>query len=255
MRPKAPYPWAHDGPCASGITVGVGPDPGHLGSPRRDLIPILAHVSGTYFTLRRIRCHYPSGEAFIAALLPAEEQGLQVYTTERFEPGEELLCEVYFTGLPGKLMVRAVGKKWHNARPRLRVRAGGVLRCVGSEWRKLQFLRDVATGRAQFDQRRRHMRQPVLVQIRWRRAGESDMVPATISEISEVGALLLTPTPLAVGEELIVEITPPGGTRPLQVQAVIRNIDHLDGAGLEFTTRDMGGVTRLREVIRRLVDE
>ncbi len=217
-------------------------------------------VSGPSFQVpkskvRRIRCHYLSAEAFIAALLPSEEQGLQVYTTERFEPGEELLCEVFFTGLPGKMMVRAVGKKWHNARPRLRVRAGGVLRCVGSEWRKLQFLREVATDRTKFDQRRRHIRQPVLVEIRWRRQGESDFVAATISEISEVGALLLTPTRLVVGEELIIEITPPGSARPLEVQAIIRNTDHVDGAGIEFMARDMGGVTRLREVIRRLVDE
>lgn len=205
--------------------------------------------------MRRIRCHYASGEAFLAAFLGSEEQGLQVYTTDRFEPGEELLCEVFFTGLPGKLMLRAVGRKWHNARPRLRVRAGGVLRCVGSEWRKLLFLREVALGKTTFEQRRRYIRHPVLVEIRWRRPGESDMVAATISEISEVGALLLTPAALAVGDELIVEITPPGSTRPLELQAIVRNTDHPDGVGVEFMARDMGGVTRLREVIRRLVDE
>jgi len=205
--------------------------------------------------LRRIRCHYLSGEAFIAALLPTEQQGLQVYTTDRFEPGEELLCEVYFAGLPGKLMVRAIGKKWHNARPRLRVRAGGVLRCIGSEWRKLVFLREVAVGRVAFEQRRRYIRQPVLVEIRWRRQGESDLIPATITELSEVGALLLTPASLSVDEELIIEITPPGSTRALQVQAVIRNTDHVNGVGLEFMARDGGGVTRLRELIRRVVVE
>ena len=188
-------------------------------------------------------------------MLPGEEQGLQVFTTERFEPGEELLCEVFFSGLAGKLIVRAIGKKWHNARPRLRVRAGGVLRCVGSEWRKLLFLREVVAGRAHFEQRRRHTRQPVLVEVRWRSSGDSDMRRATISEISEVGALLITTTPLKVGDELIIEITPPGSARPLEVQAAIRNVDHPDGVGIEFLARDMGGVTRLREVIRRLVDE
>ena len=58
--------------------------------------------------MRRIRCHYPSGAAFTDALIASDgEQGLQVYTTESFEPGEELLCEVFFTGLAGKLVVRA----------------------------------------------------------------------------------------------------------------------------------------------------
>lgn len=185
-----------------------------------------------------------------------EEHALQVFTTERFEPGEELLAEVFFSGMAGRLIVRAIGKKWHNARPRLRVRAGGVLRCSGSEWRKLQFLREVALGtRALVHQRRRHVRQPVLVEIRWRRHGESEGVPATISEISEVGALLLTAEPLQTGDELIIEIVPPGSARPIELQSVVRNTDHPDGVGVEFLSRDMGGVTRIREVIRRLIDE
>jgi hypothetical protein len=117
------------------------------------------------------------------------------------------------------------------------------------------FLREVALGKTTFEQRRRYIRHPVLVEIRWRRPGESDMVAATISEISEVGALLMTPSALAVGDELIVEITPPGSARPLELQAIVRNTDHPDGVGVEFMARDMGGVTRLREVIRRLVDE
>lgn len=206
--------------------------------------------------MRRIRCHYTSGEAFLEALRgPGEDNALQVFTTERFEPGEELLAEVFFSGLPGKMMVRAIGKKWQSARPRLRVRAGGVLRCTGSEWRKLLFLREVAAGNQSMVQRRRHVRQPVLVEIRWRRAGDPDLVPATISEISEAGALLLTQEKLARGDEIIIEITPPGSARPLEVQAQVRNTDNPDGAGVEFMARDMGGVHRIREVIRRFVDE
>ena len=206
--------------------------------------------------MRRIRCHYSSGEAFVDALKsPGEENAIQVFTTERFEPGEEVLAEVFFSGLPGKMMVRAIGKKWQSARPRLRVRAGGVLRCVGSEWRKLAFLREVASGEAKMMPRRRHVRQPVLVEIRWRRSGEPDLTAATISELSEAGALLLTKKDLTVGDDIIIEITPPGSARPLEVQSVVRNNDNPDGCGVEFVARDMGGVHRIREVIRRIVDE
>ncbi len=250
------------GPACDSASPGVwwgladlsGAPPGPVEAPLRLRARALSWYPGAR-ALRRIHCHYPSGAAFVAALQPTAEQGLQVYTNERFHPGEELLCEVYFPGLDGKLMVRAIGRKWHHARPRLRVRAGGVLRCVGSEWRKLAFLRNVAVGLATFEQRRRYTRQPVLVEICWRRQGESEFGPATVTEISEVGALLLTPTRLAVGEEVIVEITSPGSSRPLQVQGMVRNTDHIDGVGLEFIARDIGGVTRLRELIRRLVDE
>jgi hypothetical protein len=206
--------------------------------------------------LRKIRCHYPSADAYVQSLEPgAEAHSLQVYSTDPFEPGEEVLLEVYFAGLPGKMMVRAIGKEWHSARPRLRVRAGGVLRCTGTEWRKLEFLRDVGTGTIDLTARRRHVRLPVMVEVRWRLPSGTDFAIAALSEISEGGALLLTRKPPTQGDEIIVEITPPGSERPLEVLAVVRNAENPDGVGLEFLARDMGGVHRLREVIRRLVEQ
>ena len=56
-------------------------------------------------------------------------------------------------------------------------------------------------------------------------------------------------------EEVIIEIMPPGSERPLEVLSVVRNTDHPDGVGVEFMARDMCGVHRLREVIRRLVEQ
>ncbi len=177
-----------------------------------------------------------------------------MFSTDAFEPGEEVLLEVYFAGLPGKMMVRAIGKEWHSARPRLRVRAGGVLRCIGTEWRKLEFLRDVGKGAIDLTARRRHVRLPVMVEVRWRRQNGTDFSIAALSEVSEGGALLLTRSPPEQGAEIIVEIVPPGSERPLEVLAAVRNTNP-DGVGLEFLARDMGGVHRLREVIRRLVEQ
>ncbi len=184
-----------------------------------------------------------------------EPQALQVFTTDAFEPGEEVLIETYFPGLPGKMMIRAIGKEWHAARPRLRVRAGGVLRCTGTEWRKLEFLHKVGSGAIQLTARRRHVRLPVMVEVHWRRQGSTESFIAALSEISEGGALLLTEEPPAVSEEVIVEIVPPGSERALEVLATVRNTSNPDGVGLEFQARDMGGVHRLREVIRRLVEQ
>lgn len=206
--------------------------------------------------MRKIRCHYPSADAYTDALeAPGQPHALQVFTTDAFEPGEEVLLEVYFPGLPGKMMVRAIGQEWHPARPRLRVRAGGILRCTGSEWRKLEFLREVGSGAIDLAPRRRHVRLPVMVEVRWRRQNTRDYTVAALSEISEGGALLLTRDPPANAEEVIVEIMPPGSERPLEVLSVVRNTSNPEGVGLEFLARDMGGVHRLREVIRRLVEQ
>lgn len=203
--------------------------------------------------MRKIRCHYPSGEAFVEAL--QEQNALQVFTTDGFEPGEEVLLELSFNGLPGKMMVRAIGREWHAARPRLRVRAGGTVLCTGSEWRKLQFLRKVAVGEVRLTARRRHVRLPVLVEVRWRRPGERDFITAALSEISEGGALLLSESAWDLGEEVIIEITPPGSARALEILANVRNDNNPEGVGIEFQARDMGGVHRLREVIRRLIEQ
>lgn len=178
-----------------------------------------------------------------------------MFTTDGFEPGEEVLLELSFNGLPGKMMVRAIGREWHAARPRLRVRAGGTVLCTGSEWRKLQFLRRVATGDIKLTARRRHVRLPVLVEVRWRRPGDRDFITAALSEISEGGALVLTDATFEMGEEVIIEITPPGSARPLEILGNVRNADNPEGVGVEFQARDMGGVHRLREVIRRLVEQ
>ena len=206
--------------------------------------------------MQKLRCHYTSPEAFLQALAsPETDQALEVFTTTPFEPGEELLLELFFAGLPGKMMIRAVGQSWHAARPRLRVRAGGIVRCAGSEWGKLQFLARVARGEIELTARRKHMRLPVLVEIRWREADRPEFHPAAMSEVSQGGALVLTQDELQPGQDIVIEVLPPGSELPLEILAAVRNTDHPDGVGVEFVARDAGGVHRLREVIRRIVEQ
>ena len=58
---------------------------------------------------------------------------------------------------------------------------------------------------------------------------------------------------MEVGEEIVVEVTPPGSVRPMEILCIVRNTTNGEGIGVEFVARDMGGVQRLREIIRRLV--
>ena len=180
----------------------------------------------------------------------SDDRAFHVHTTDRFETGEEVMAEVHFTGLPGKMMVRAIGQSWHPARPRQRVRAAGSLLCTSAEWHKLQFLRDVAEGRVALPARRRHVRLPLLVEVRWRYPREPRRVSAALSEISEGGGLLLSTEKPRDGE-IVVELIPPGAQRPMELLAVVR-ASRKNGVGLEFVTRDTSGVRRIREVIRRL---
>ena len=69
------------------------------------------------------------------------------------------------------------------------------------------------------------------------------------------GSARIPAVAIDVPPEPPAEITPPGSARPLEVLSVVRNNDNEQGAGVEFQARDMGGVHRIREVIRRIVDE
>ncbi len=201
--------------------------------------------------MRKVRCNYNTSESFSESL--KEERTLEVFTTDKFDPGEQILLEISFPDLPGKLVVRAIGSEWHAARPRLRVRAGGQVLCTDSEWRKIEFLENVANGTVSLSARRKHVRLPVLAEIQWRRLGHPSSQLAAMSEISESGALLFTDAEMTVGEEIIVEVTPPGSVQPMEILCVVRNTSNGEGIGMEFVARDMGGVQRLREIIRRLV--
>ncbi|MGB1699908.1 MAG: PilZ domain-containing protein [Nannocystaceae bacterium] len=201
--------------------------------------------------MRKVRCNYNTSGSFSESL--KDERTLEVFTTDKFDPGEQILLEVSFPDLPGKLVVRAIGSEWHAARPRLRVRAGGQVLCTDSEWKKIEFLEKVANGSITLSARRKHVRLPVLAEIEWRRIGHPDSQVAAMSEISEGGALLLTDAVMEVGEEIVVEVTPPGSVRPMEILCIVRNTTNGEGIGVEFVARDMGGVQRLREIIRRLV--
>ena len=201
--------------------------------------------------MRKVRCNYNTSGSFSESL--KGERTLEVFTTDKFDPGEQILLEVSFPDLPGKLVVRAIGSEWHAARPRLRVRAGGQVLCTDSEWKKIEFLEKVANGSITLSARRKHVRLPVLAEIEWRRIGHPDSQVAAMSEISEGGALLLTDAVMEVGEEIVVEVTPPGSVRPMEILCIVRNTTNGEGIGVEFVARDMGGVQRLREIIRRLV--
>lgn len=204
--------------------------------------------------MRKIRCHYPSGEAFVEAVENTEEErSFQVFTTEQFAVGEELIAEISFQDLPRKVMIRGIGTHWQSARPRLRIRAGGMIQCYPREWRKIEFLQEIAMGKVSIPPRRRHVRQPLFTEVQWRYTGSSTRIGATLCEISEGGALLLTEDPPSSDAEIIIELLPPQSLKALEIQAIVRNHSSETSVGIEFLVRDLGGVHRIREIIRRLL--
>jgi len=175
-----------------------------------------------------------------------------VPTTDELEPQQSVIIEISSQLLPNKVLVRGTVQAWRPALPRMRVRAGATIGLASDEQTKLTFLHEVFAGNRTDVARRRHLRLPVHVAVRYRLANSANLVDSAISEIGVGGALLTTAEPLPIDTELTLEVVPPGGAAPIAIAGRVSYHVPSGGSGLRFVSRDGDGDRRLRELIRRL---
>ena len=72
-------------------------------------------------------------------------------------------------------------------------------------------------------------------------------------QLAEQDGRAITEEQLEIGEDVLVELTMPGGASPISIATQVAYRTPL-GYGLKFIYRDGGGSRRLREMVRRLVD-
>ncbi len=187
-------------------------------------------------------------------LAPGDSVGEPVFvpTTDELEPGQQVIIEVSSQLLPNKVLVRGAVQTWRPALPRMRVRAGATIELATDEQIKLTFLHEVFAGSRTDVPRRRHLRLPVSLFVRYRLTTSASFVDGGVSEIGVGGALLTTTTPLPIDTELTLELVPPGGAAPLAIASRVSYHVPSGGSGLRFVSRDGDGDRRLRELIRRL---
>ena len=199
----------------------------------------------------KVRCRSPQ-EFFESYARDLPNGGLFCPTTILLKPGEEIIVELNVDGLPNKVLVRGTVKWWRPALPRLRVRAGALVEFDATETEKREFILQTLEGRRKAAPRRRHTRIPIAVPVRYRTTDTAEYRQSDLREISVGGAVLRMSSPLPLGTEVIVEVTPPGGAGPMAITGRVTYFNGIDGAGLRFVYRDGGGARRIREFLRRL---
>lgn len=187
-------------------------------------------------------------------LAPSDAIGDPIFvpTTDELEPGQQVIVEVASQLLPNKVLIRGTVLRWRPALPRMRVRAGATIELAADEQTKMTFLRGVFEGNLTDVARRRHLRLPVSVAVRYRLANSASFIDSAISEIGVGGALLTTAEPLPIDTELTLEVVPPGAAAPIAIAGRVSYHVPSGGSGLRFVSRDGDGDRRLRELIRRL---
>jgi Tfp pilus assembly protein PilZ len=202
--------------------------------------------------MRILKARFKTREAFLDAFQEAPPPGaIFCATTQPLARDEAAVVEVFFPGLPNRVLVRGAALWWRRALPRQRVRAGCLLGFDADEKDKVHFLRAAADGGPEPRMRRRHARLPVRLPVRWSKPGSSSTLAAHIEEIGIGGALLVTGERPPIGTDVVLDLLVPGGARTSALAARVAYTAPT-GVGLRFVYRDGGGSRRMRELIRRI---
>jgi len=172
-------------------------------------------------------------------------------TTTEFQSDASVVVEIACKGLPNKVLVRGIVLSWRPALPRLRVRAGAMVRFAPEEASKRDFVLQTLMGARQDTLKRKHTRFPVGLAVRMRVGSEPESVDAELREISVSGGLVAARVQPAIGTDVIVDIVPPGGVAPMSISGRVLYHACPGQSGVKFMFREGGGSRRLRELVRR----
>ena len=198
----------------------------------------------------RVRCR--SAEEFRSFYDTGQpEGGIFCPTTKQLTPDAEVVVEIVCNALPNRVFIRGTVVSWRPALPRLRVRAGAMVKFATEEGAKRDFVLETIDGHRKPTPRRRHTRIPIGLPVKLRLASEAEPVDGDLREISANGALVCAPAVPPLGTEVVLVLVPPGGVAPMAISG--RVIYHAGPglSGIRFVFREGGGSRRLRELVRR----
>jgi Tfp pilus assembly protein PilZ len=207
--------------------------------------------------MRLLVARFRSGADLLARHLDQRENGGIFLPTRRIvEPGEPVLVDIRLAELRDHLLLRGVVVERQRGRRNDNVRAGLYIEFLSSESGRRNHLLALARGEAQpATAKRRHRRLPIEIRVDWRVPHHTERHISLVDDIGIGGAFLRTRELPAEGTPVVIELRPPGANTPQAIEgrvAWVRDTPGHEGVGVEFRCRDIGGMRRLRELVRRI---
>jgi Tfp pilus assembly protein PilZ len=202
--------------------------------------------------LARFRCQAELRERYLAN---RPNGGLFLPTRKIVQPGEPVLLDIRMAELKDHLLVRGVVIDRQRGRRNQGIRAGLFVEFLGSESAKRDHLLALANGPADVAALRKHRRLPIEMQVDWRVPNQSERHISLVDDIGIGGAFLRTAQRPPEGSPVVLELLPPGANLPQSIEGRVawhRQEPGAEGVGVEFRCRDIGGMRRLRELVRRI---
>jgi PilZ domain len=173
---------------------------------------------------------FKDGAEFESALSPRKGEAGELTLRTRYSPppGTPVVLEVGWTGLPNRVLLRAItGKRGFSG--------GLAIRLDGTEVKKRDFLRQVARGEVDRLHPRAASRYCVRLPVQWRRFGATVLVSGMADDLSSGGVLIsCKPASLVPGDRVAVRLDPEHALLDLVLTGVVQHIrtpGHGDGQG------------------------
>jgi hypothetical protein len=199
-----------------------------------------------------LRVRFRSAEEFRSFYNSDHPDGILFCPTTTPLPSDApVVVEIACKGLPNKVLVRGLVLSWRPALPRLRVRAGAMVRFAPEEAAKRDFVLETLMGARQATLKRKHTRIPVGMAVRMQLGKDSESIDAELREISVSGCLVAAHVEPENGTDVVLDIVPPGGIAPMSISGRVLYHAGPGLTGIKFMFREGGGSRRLRELVRR----
>jgi Tfp pilus assembly protein PilZ len=199
---------------------------------------------------------YKSADEFLTRLQVGEDGEVtpgrvSVATKARYEPGEVVVLEIGFPGLPNRVLVKAAAHKM----PVADGLGFATFDLLPGEEHKRNFLVAVASGRGKVSFGRRHQRFPIRLPARFRVEGE-ELTAAETEDMSTGGMFLRTTRDLPEGTRVSIVLDPLDGSAEMEFSCrVVRLRNEVgegeaEGVGVQFDRPTSDEMKRLRRMIR-----
>lgn len=206
--------------------------------------------------MRILLTRFRSGEELLERYQESFLYGGVFYPTRQIvEAGEIVILDCRLPNLKDYLLIRGM-VAWHRRGKRSEnVRAGLGIEFLASEQSKRDYLLSLARGEADVSAQRRHRRLPIELRVDWRAPNDAARHLSLVDDISAGGAFLRTRELPELGSPLLLDLSLPGSTVPQTLEARVAwrcQTPGSEGVGVEFRCRDIAGMRRLRELVKRI---
>lgn len=198
---------------------------------------------------------FASGEEFLERFQDTFANGGLFYPTRKaLEVGTSVVLDIRMALLKDAVLIRGHVAWRQRGKRGTPQRAGLGIEFENNETGKRDHLLALARGDRQPEEaQRKHRRLPVAIEIGWRVPSETQRHQSSLDDIGAGGLFIRTDQRPAHGTPLVLELSAPmGGSQSIEGRVAWTRNTGIPGVGVEFRCRDIGGMRRLRELIRRI---